>query len=115
LIGSCSGYPRPVMEKLVPAAAAQGYAPDHWVATDHIPACNPSLMPGAASSTFTQWATSSMPRVITFCRLKIGSCSGYPRPVMEKLVPAAAAQGYAPDHWVATTGHRQADAPHPGM
>ncbi len=25
LIGSCSGYPRPVMEKLVPAAAA-GYA-----------------------------------------------------------------------------------------
>lgn len=27
--------------------------------------------------------------------LKIGSCSGYPRPVMEKLVPAAAAQGYA--------------------
>jgi hypothetical protein len=68
-----SGYPRPVMEKLVPAAAAQGYAPDHWVATDdlpaggpdtarptlHIPACNPSLMPGAASSTFTQWATSS--------------------------------------------------------
>ncbi len=25
--------------------------------------------------------------------LKIGSCSGYPRPVMEKLVPAAAAPG----------------------
>ena len=24
--------------------------------------------------------------------LKIGSCSGYPRPVMEKLVPAAAAR-----------------------
>ncbi|MCX2622925.1 hypothetical protein OQ620_29450, partial [Klebsiella pneumoniae] len=35
-IGSCSGYPRPVMEKLVPAAAAQGYAPDHWVATDDL-------------------------------------------------------------------------------
>lgn len=32
--------------------------------------------------------------------IKIGSCSGYPRPVMEKLAPAAAAQGYAPDHWV---------------
>ncbi len=38
-IGSCSGYPRPVMEKLVPAAAAQGYAPDHWVATDDLAAC----------------------------------------------------------------------------
>ena len=35
-IGSCSGYPRPVMEKLAPAAAAQGYAPDHWVATDDL-------------------------------------------------------------------------------
>ena len=35
-IGSCSGYPRPVMEKLAPVAAAQGYAPDHWVATDDL-------------------------------------------------------------------------------
>ena len=26
------------MEKLVPAAAAQGYAPDHWVATDDLAA-----------------------------------------------------------------------------
>lgn len=37
-IGSCSGYPRAVMEKLVPAAAAQGYQPDYWVASDDIPA-----------------------------------------------------------------------------
>lgn len=37
-IGSCSGYPRAVMEKLVPAAAAQGYAPDCWVATDDLAA-----------------------------------------------------------------------------
>lgn len=36
-IGSCSGYPRPVMEKLVPAAAAAGYAPDYWVAADDLP------------------------------------------------------------------------------
>ncbi len=28
--------------------------------------------------------------------LKIGSCSGYPRPVMEKLVPAAAARWLRP-------------------
>ncbi len=35
--------------------------PDTASPTLHIPACNPSLMPGAASSTFTQWATSSMP------------------------------------------------------
>lgn len=35
-IGSCSGYPRAVMEKLVPAAASLGYAPDYWVATDDL-------------------------------------------------------------------------------
>ncbi|AVR02004.1 phosphonoacetaldehyde hydrolase [Pluralibacter gergoviae] len=36
-IGSCSGYPRAVMEQLVPAAAALGYSPDCWVATDDLP------------------------------------------------------------------------------
>ncbi|EAR2029197.1 HAD family hydrolase, partial [Salmonella enterica subsp. enterica] len=30
--------------------------------------------------------------------IKIGSCSGYPRAVMERLVPAAAGHGYCPDH-----------------
>ncbi|MEB6338153.1 phosphonoacetaldehyde hydrolase [Serratia rhizosphaerae] len=37
-IGSCSGYPRAVMDVLAPAAAARGYAPDYWVATDDLPA-----------------------------------------------------------------------------
>ncbi|QKJ50563.1 phosphonoacetaldehyde hydrolase [Providencia rettgeri] len=37
-IGSCSGYPRAVMEKLVPAAQKLGYHPDYWVASDDIPA-----------------------------------------------------------------------------
>ncbi|MGL5309164.1 MAG: HAD-IA family hydrolase, partial [Plesiomonas shigelloides] len=37
-IGSCSGYPRAVMERLVPAAAERGYRPDHWVATDDLAA-----------------------------------------------------------------------------
>ncbi|XFC39042.1 phosphonoacetaldehyde hydrolase [Stenotrophomonas indicatrix] len=37
-IGSCSGYPRQVMEALLPAAAAQGYAPDHVVASDDLAA-----------------------------------------------------------------------------
>lgn len=37
-IGSCSGYPRAVMEKLVPAAAQLGYMPDYWVATDDLAA-----------------------------------------------------------------------------
>lgn len=37
-IGSCSGYPRPVMERLVPAAAEAGYAPDYWVAADDLAA-----------------------------------------------------------------------------
>ncbi|MFT5758960.1 MAG: phosphonoacetaldehyde hydrolase [Alteromonadaceae bacterium] len=37
-IGSCSGYPREVMEVLVPAAADYGYKPDCWVASDDIAA-----------------------------------------------------------------------------
>lgn len=37
-IGSCSGYPRAVMEKLVPAAAKLGYQPDYWIASDDLAA-----------------------------------------------------------------------------
>ncbi|EML1936026.1 MULTISPECIES: phosphonoacetaldehyde hydrolase [Providencia] len=35
-IGSCSGYPRAVMEKLVPAAEKLGYRPDYWIASDDL-------------------------------------------------------------------------------
>ena len=41
--------------------------------------------------------------VVAECRarnLKIGSPTGYVRPIMERLVPAAAAQGYEPDNLV---------------
>ncbi len=33
-IGSTTGYTVEMMERVVPAAAAQGYIPDHWVAPD---------------------------------------------------------------------------------
>lgn len=36
-IGSCSGYPRQVMEVLIPAAKEYGYEPDCVVATDDLP------------------------------------------------------------------------------
>ncbi|WP_255490711.1 phosphonoacetaldehyde hydrolase [Duganella sp. CY15W] len=36
-IGSCSGYPRIVMDKLLPRAAADGLVVDHAVATDDLP------------------------------------------------------------------------------
>ncbi|ELD1798148.1 phosphonoacetaldehyde hydrolase [Vibrio fluvialis] len=36
-IGSCSGYPRQVMDVLLPAAQAYGYQPDYVVATDDLP------------------------------------------------------------------------------
>ncbi|KXF83045.1 phosphonoacetaldehyde hydrolase [Enterovibrio coralii] len=36
-IGSCSGYPRQVMDVLIPAAADYGYKPDCVVATDDLP------------------------------------------------------------------------------
>jgi len=36
-IGSCSGYPARVMEKVVALAARNGYVADHVVATDEVP------------------------------------------------------------------------------
>lgn len=36
-IGSCSGYPRQVMDILIPAAQRYGYSPDCIVATDDLP------------------------------------------------------------------------------
>ena len=47
--------------------------------------------------------------------LRIGSCSGYPRPVMEALGPAAAALGSRPDHWVATADLKAGGRPGPWM
>lgn len=37
-IGSCTGYPRQVLDVLLPLAAAQGIAPDHVVAGDELEA-----------------------------------------------------------------------------
>ena len=36
-IGSCSGYPKQVMDKVVALAATNGYIADHAVATDEVP------------------------------------------------------------------------------
>ena len=36
-IGSCSGYPKQVMDKVVELAATNGYIADHVVATDEVP------------------------------------------------------------------------------
>ncbi|MGL4315726.1 MAG: phosphonoacetaldehyde hydrolase [Pseudomonas sp.] len=41
-IGTCSGYPKQVMDKVVELAAAKGYSPDHVVATDEVPKGRPS-------------------------------------------------------------------------
>jgi phosphonoacetaldehyde hydrolase len=40
-IGSTTGYTREMMQVLVPAAQAQGYAPDHWVCPSDVPAGRP--------------------------------------------------------------------------
>ncbi|PSW18247.1 phosphonoacetaldehyde hydrolase [Photobacterium sanctipauli] len=37
-IGSCTGYPRVVLDALIPAAKTNGYSPDCAVATDDLPA-----------------------------------------------------------------------------
>ncbi len=41
-IGSCSGYPAVVMEKVVQLAEQNGYVPDHVVATDEVPNGRPN-------------------------------------------------------------------------
>jgi phosphonoacetaldehyde hydrolase len=41
-IGSTSGYPKEVMEKLAPLASAAGFSPDYIVASDEVPKGRPS-------------------------------------------------------------------------
>lgn len=40
-IGSCTGFPSAIVEKLKPLAAAQGYVPDVYVAADEVPQARP--------------------------------------------------------------------------
>uniref|UniRef100_A0A0P4VYG8 Phosphonoacetaldehyde hydrolase n=1 Tax=Scylla olivacea TaxID=85551 RepID=A0A0P4VYG8_SCYOL len=40
-VGSCTGYPSAIVEKLKPLAAAQGYVPDVYVAADEVPQARP--------------------------------------------------------------------------
>lgn len=40
-IGSCTGYPSPIVEKLKPLATAQGYVPDAYVTADEVPQARP--------------------------------------------------------------------------
>ncbi|KAG0708499.1 Phosphonoacetaldehyde hydrolase-like protein [Chionoecetes opilio] len=40
-VGSCTGYPSAIVEKLKPIAAAQGYVPDAYVAADEVPQARP--------------------------------------------------------------------------
>lgn len=47
--------------------------------------------------------------------LKLGSCSGYPRVVMDRLLPHAAAQGLRLDHAVATDDLKAGGRPGPWM
>ncbi len=47
--------------------------------------------------------------------IKIGSCTGYPRAVMDILIPAAAKQGYQPDCIVATDDLTHGGRPAPHM
>ena len=47
--------------------------------------------------------------------IKLGSCSGYPREVMEVLVEAAAKKGYQPDCWVASDDLAAGSRPGPWM
>ena len=41
-IGSTTGYLKPIMEKLGPMAAKEGYTPDCYVTSDEVPVARPS-------------------------------------------------------------------------
>lgn len=43
-IGSCTGYVKEMMDVLVPAAAAKGFAPDTWVCASDVPYARPSAL-----------------------------------------------------------------------
>lgn len=49
-IGSCSGYPRIVMDRVATSALAQGYAADHIVAADEVPRGRPFPSQALASA-----------------------------------------------------------------
>lgn len=40
-VGSCTGFPAPILDKLRPLAAAQGFVPDSWVTADQVPEARP--------------------------------------------------------------------------
>ncbi len=40
-IGSTTGYTSPLLERLAPAAAQQGYAPEFWIGSDQVPQGRP--------------------------------------------------------------------------
>lgn len=48
-IGSCSSYPRAVLEPLVRSSLEHGVAPDHWIASDSLPE-------GGRPNPFMAWA-----------------------------------------------------------
>ena len=55
-IGSCTGYTRPMMARILPRAAAQGYAPDAVICSGETPAGRPSpLMLWAALVQLGAW------------------------------------------------------------
>jgi phosphonoacetaldehyde hydrolase len=41
-IGSCSGYPRSVMDRVIERAATEGIAPEYIVASDEVPRARPA-------------------------------------------------------------------------
>ena len=60
-IGSCSGYPKQVMDKVVALAATNGYVADHVVATDEVPNGRP-------------WPAQALANVIALGIDDVGAC-----------------------------------------
>lgn len=60
-IGSCSGYPKPVMDKVVELAKTKGYVTDHVVATDEVPNGRP-------------WPAQSLANVIALGISDVAAC-----------------------------------------
>jgi len=106
-IGSCSGYPREVMEVLVPVAADYGYKPDCWVASDDI-AAGSRPGPWMALQNVQELVINSVANCIKFDDSTPGITEGLNAGMWTVGIALTGnAVGLTEDEWLALTNEQQ--------
>jgi phosphonoacetaldehyde hydrolase len=78
-------------------AAQHGCAPDSATAEQIFALISPMMREAANECALLIPGAADVVRQLRAAGVKIGSCTGYTREMMADILPAAAAQGYAPD------------------